>query len=87
MLGNRPSVQFVVDESMVNVTNEAEQNITSGQHMMLDTAAELHAPFHYDQSTDPGAVGAGKWWHDSGPGTVKRRNDANSAWTTWLTGG
>jgi hypothetical protein len=38
--------------------------------------------FHYEQPTDPGAVGAGKWWADTTPGAerVGRRNDANDAW-------
>lgn len=42
----------------------------------------LHQPFHYVQSTDPGAVGAGLWWNDLGSNTIKRRNTGNSAWIT-----
>jgi hypothetical protein len=38
--------------------------------------------FNYEQPTDPGAVGAGKWWADTTPDAerVGRRNDANTAW-------
>ncbi|HEY3167259.1 MAG TPA: hypothetical protein VGK57_08525 [Candidatus Binatia bacterium] len=36
--------------------------------------------FHYEQPTDPGAVGAGKWWADTTNDRVGRRNDANTAW-------
>ncbi len=42
---------------------------------------ELHEPYHYVQETDPGPVGSGKYWLKVSAGEVKRRNDANSAWT------
>ena len=37
-------------------------------------------PFHYIQSTDPGAVGADKRWLDMGNLLFKVRNSANTAW-------
>lgn len=42
----------------------------------------LHEPFQYVQSTNPGAVGAGKYWLDtsSDPYVLKRRNPSNSSW-------
>ena len=47
------------------------------------TGSDLHMP-GYVQSSDPGAVGAGKLWVDmsAGPGkwAVKFRNAANTAW-------
>jgi hypothetical protein len=49
-----------------------------------------HQTFHYQQDTDPGAVGAGKWWLDTTVLTegeiqysrLKYRNDANDGWVT-----
>lgn len=43
----------------------------------------LHLPFHYVQTTDPGAVGAGKWWANTTNNTTNRRNDANTAWLSF----
>jgi hypothetical protein len=44
----------------------------------------LHEAFHYVQTSDPGAVGAGKYWLDttSSPYILKRRNPGDSAWVT-----
>jgi hypothetical protein len=46
------------------------------------TGEELHGPFHYVTGTDPGAVGAGRFWLDiSGePFEIKVRNSANTDW-------
>lgn len=52
------------------------------------SGAEAVHPAAYVQSTDPGAVGAAKFWVDTsiGSGTVdapyalKKRNTANTAW-------
>ena len=44
------------------------------------TGKELHEAYHYVQETDPGAVGSHLYWLKVSTGTVKRRNDANSAW-------
>lgn len=56
-------------------------------HSNLTGAIAIH-PAAYIQSSDPGAVGAGKLWIDTstGAGTVvspypiKKRNSGNSAW-------
>lgn len=51
-------------------------------HQNLTGAAAAHPPW-YSQSTDPGAVGAGKAWVDTStavPYQLKKRNAANSAW-------
>lgn len=45
----------------------------------------LHDAYHYVQSGDPGAVGAGKNWLDTTSPTLwvlKRRNAADTAWVT-----
>lgn len=42
---------------------------------------ELHDAFHFVQETDPGAVGAGKYWLQISTAEVKRRNVANDDWT------
>lgn len=54
-----------------------------GLHSSL-TGTDLHEAFHYVQTSDPGAVGAGKYWLDttSAPYELKRRNAGNSAWVT-----
>src|SRR5687768_15468465 len=47
------------------------------------TGLDLHEPMHYLQSTDPGAVGAGKWWLDTTVVTapiLKMRNAADTGW-------
>lgn len=41
----------------------------------------LHPPFHYAQNTDPGAVGAGRWWFDTSVNFLKVRNAADDDWT------
>jgi hypothetical protein len=48
------------------------------------TGTNLHEAFHYVQTSDPGAVGAGKYWLDTtaSPYVLKRRNSGNSAWVT-----
>lgn len=43
----------------------------------------FHAPFHYEGLSDPGAVGAGKWWADTASLLLKRRNAGNSGWITF----
>jgi hypothetical protein len=53
-----------------------EQN--SGK--MTLPAGGVASRFDYEQATDPGAVGAGKWWADTANNRVGRRNDANTAW-------
>lgn len=54
------------------------------------TGTELHVP-GYMQSTDPGAVGAGKYWIDTSGGTgnwaVKVRNSSDDGWETVASGG
>lgn len=35
----------------------------------------------YSQVADPGAVGAGKTWYNTGTGDIKYRNSSNSQWT------
>jgi hypothetical protein len=60
-------------------------------HSHIQDVSLLHRTFHYQQQTDPGAVGAGKWWLDTtlteipeGSGNfgyrLKYRNDANDGW-------
>jgi microcystin-dependent protein len=45
------------------------------------TGADLHVP-GYAQTTDPGAVGAGKYWLDISEGkmVIKVRDEANGSW-------
>ena len=54
------------------------------------TGANLHVP-GYQQSSDPGAVGAGKYWVDTTSGTglwvLKARNAGDSGWETLASGG
>lgn len=54
----------------------------SVKHSTLVTTA-LHRPFHYEQDSDPGAVGANKWWADTANQIIYRRNAANSAWVEY----
>ena len=58
-------------------------------HKNLDTTS-LHVP-GYQQSSDPGAIGTGKYWIDTTGGTgawaLKVRNAANSGWETVATAG
>lgn len=44
----------------------------------------LHEPFHRVASSDPGAVGAGKYWLDTSvePYVLKRRNSGDTDWVT-----
>lgn len=53
------------------------------EHNLL-VGSQLHEPFHFISATDPGAVGAGKWWIqipvDQSAGLIYRRNLANTAW-------
>ncbi len=48
------------------------------------TGLQLHEPFNYAQNSDPGAVGAGKYWLDTTttPYVLKRRNGGNDGWVT-----
>ena len=57
------------------------------RHKDLVGAEAIHQVSYY-QSADPGAVGAGKEWWDTtaSPPTLKRRDGANAAWTTVVTG-
>lgn len=57
--------------------------MTTVLHSSL-TGTELHESFHYVQTSDPGAVGAGKYWLDTttSPYVLKRRNAGDSAWVT-----
>lgn len=53
------------------------------RHSTLTGADAIHQASYY-QSSDPGAVGAGKDWWDTtaDPPTLKRRNGADSGWLT-----
>lgn len=42
--------------------------------------AQLHRPFHYEQPTDPGAVGAFTWWFETDTGIIRRRNAGDTGW-------
>jgi hypothetical protein len=46
------------------------------------TGFDLHEVYHFVQETDPGAIGSNLYWLKVSTGEVKRRNGANSAWTT-----
>lgn len=48
------------------------------------TNDELHEAFHRVAASDPGAIGAGKYWLDTTttPYILKRRNTGNTAWVT-----
>lgn len=48
------------------------------------TGTALHVPFHYIQTSDPGAVGAGKYWLNttSAPYILSVRNAGDTAWVT-----
>lgn len=50
------------------------------------TTTNLHQPFHYEQASDPGAVGANKWWCDTDNVVLNRRNTANTAWVNFNRG-
>jgi hypothetical protein len=41
---------------------------------------ELHRPFRYEQSSDPGAIGAGGYWLDTDTYAIYRRNATNDGW-------
>lgn len=41
---------------------------------------DVHDPYHYKQSSDPGAVGPGRYWLDVDTGCVYRRNLADTRW-------
>jgi len=51
------------------------------QHNAL-AATQLHESFHYAQTSDPGAVGAGKYWLEtnSEPYVLYRRNAGDTDW-------
>lgn len=44
------------------------------------TELQLHEPFHYVDESDPGAVGAGKYWLKVSTGELKRRNATDDDW-------
>jgi hypothetical protein len=48
------------------------------------TGLNLHQPFHYNQETDPGAVGAGLWWWKKSIKALSQRNATNTGWITAL---
>lgn len=52
------------------------------EHNLL-VGLQLHAPFHYIQTSDPGAVGVGLWWADTTNLLIKRRNAGNTGWDTY----
>lgn len=55
-----------------------------------ESGTSIHDFVQYLQSSDPGAVGAGKMWLDTTTPSVpilKRRNDADSGWITLATAG
>lgn len=54
----------------------------TSQHSGL-TGLQLHEPFHYVDASDPGAVGADKYWLDiSGdPYVLNRRDPTDTFWT------
>jgi hypothetical protein len=43
---------------------------------------DLHGPFRYEQSSDPGTIGAGAYWLDTDTYTIYRRNATNDGWNT-----
>lgn len=45
--------------------------------------ANLHRPFDYQGTSDPGAVGADKWWADYSNRQIKKRNTSNTAWESF----
>lgn len=57
--------------------------ISTTEHGAVTDPADIHEAFHYVTSSDPGAVGAGKYWLDttitSRP-KLKRRNAGNTSW-------
>src|SRR5262245_28186441 len=58
-----------------------------------EVGANVHQPYSYIQATDPSGAadfpGAGTCWLDTTtpPGTLKRRNAANTAWDTHYVAG
>jgi len=56
------------------------------QHSTM-SGLDLHGPWHYEQETDPGAVGGGKWWLKKSTFQIFRRNDTNTGWDTYFQGG
>lgn len=55
----------------------------AGEHELL-TGEQLHEAFQYVAASDPGAVGAGKYWLDTSgdPYVLKRRNGTDDGWIT-----
>lgn len=47
----------------------------------------LHRPFNYEQSADPGAVGAGKYWLDTDTFELWRRDGTDTGWDAIAGGG
>jgi hypothetical protein len=55
-------------------------------HSQLTGATAIH-PIMYIQTSDPGAVGAGKWWLDTTYGAVfKVRDSGNTGWDVRVLG-
>jgi len=57
------------------------------QHSHIQDVSLMHLTFHYQQASDPGAVGAGLWWLDTSVGNptsdhISYRNDTNTGWIT-----
>lgn len=55
--------------------------MTNVQHNAL-TGTDLHRPYHSEQATDPGAIGAGNYWLDTSvaPYNLRRRNATDNGW-------
>lgn len=58
----------------------------ASSHSVL-VGEELHGPFRYEQSSDPGVIGAGAYWLDTDTMTIYRRNATNDGWDTVGGGG
>lgn len=47
------------------------------------TGPDVHLPFPYISTSDPGAVGAGLWWADLTNQIIKRRNAGDTGWDSF----
>lgn len=88
------SILVTVDANGAPVLDANSETVGAGsgviEHSEYDKAL-IHRTFHYEQSSDPGAVGAGLWWLNTtlteiptGSGLfgyrLSFRNDANDGW-------
>src|SRR5689334_3327596 len=100
----RPSGEFIYVDSNssqlldgngqpVTLNDQGETSTKRMEHSHIQDPSLLHQTFHYEQPTDPGAVGAGLFWLNKtlteippGSGTfgyqLSWRNDANDGWVT-----